>query len=75
MKRHDCSRWINGKYWAICSCCQGRCHKPGCTSKRDPRKDCCEERHKRLAAQGQTTGIADSSQPMYDHNNPTWDVK
>lgn len=62
--RHNCNKAANGTSWNLCAACEGRIHSPGCTSKRDKRKDCCEARHVMLHEQGQTTWINDESQPM-----------
>lgn len=64
--RHDCANMTNGGAggWTTCIACDGRLHLEGCTTKRDPRKDCCEARHRRLHEQGQTVGLWDSSVPM-----------
>lgn len=64
--KHECNKWINGKQWGHCCVCNGREHMPGCTSKKNPKIDCCNERHRALYLQGQTVGIGDSSQPMWD---------
>jgi len=69
---HQCQRASNGKYWAVCCVCNGRIHLLGCTAKMDPKKDCCEARHKILFEQGQTVGINDPSQPMWDQECLTW---
>lgn len=70
--RHECNKGANNVAWSICCVCEGRIHLPGCTSKRDRKKDCCEARHKMLAEQGHLFGLSDSSQPMYDQINKTW---
>jgi hypothetical protein len=62
--RHECGRLGNGRFWMTCSACTGRIHLKGCTTRRNPKKDCCKKRHENLAAAGQTRGIADSSVPM-----------
>lgn len=59
-KRHECGR----SGWQTCTACDGRIHLAGCTSRPDPKKDCCESRHKMLAAQGHTKGLADASVDM-----------
>ena len=62
--RHECSKAANGKYWSLCVVCEGRVHLSGCTTKRNPSRDCCEARHVKLHNAGQTRGIGDSSLPM-----------
>jgi len=59
-QRHDC--WRRG--WATCTACDGRIHQQGCTSRRDPVKDCCKVRHQRLHDSGQVDGLIDSSVKM-----------
>jgi hypothetical protein len=71
-ERERCDRTANGKSWPICSVCDGRIHNPECTSRRNYVKDCCEERHRKLNDAGQTYGVSDASQPMYDPSNRTW---
>lgn len=65
---HKCNKSANGKGWSICQACDGRIHLQGCTSKRDPKKDCCRERHEVLWGAGQTFGIHDASLPMIGTN-------
>ena len=65
-KRHQCGKAANGRAWQICTVCDGRMHLTGCTARMDPAKDCCTARHKMLFEQGQTVGLNDSSQPMWD---------
>lgn len=55
--------------WFTCTVCDGRVHQKGCTSKRNPLKDCCKERHLMLYNQGHKKGIVDSSFDMLDENN------
>lgn len=31
--------------WQECTACDGRIHKQDCTSKPNPKKDCCPARH------------------------------
>lgn len=68
--RHDCSKAVNGKYWHICPICDGRIHDDGCTTKRNPKKDCCPERHKMLHDAGNTKGLNDSSYFMWSEDHP-----
>jgi hypothetical protein len=58
--RHKC--WQQG--WAECTACEGRLHRPGCTSRRKPEIDCCPARHKALYDKGVTVGIHDAI-PMW----------
>jgi len=58
--RHDC--WRAG--WVECVVCGGHMHQQGCTSKRDPEKDCCQARHQMLHDRGHVVGLVDSSIPM-----------
>jgi hypothetical protein len=58
--RHECGKLG----WAQCTVCLGRLHHTGCTSRRNPDKDCCKARHQKLFDQGKTVGLDDSSQPM-----------
>lgn len=53
-----------------CTVCCGRVHLPGCTTKPNRQKDCCESRHKMLFDQGQTRGIDDRSFVMWSTNYP-----
>lgn len=63
--RHNCSgKGFPGYDWATCVVCEGRFHLDGCTTKRNPKKDCCEARHALLDSMGIERGIADSSLPM-----------
>lgn len=57
-------RHLCGPPWAICCVCGGRLHIAGCTSRHRWEKDCCPERHHRLADLGYLRGIDDSSQAM-----------
>lgn len=61
---HACMRAGNRTGWQICTVCGGRIHLPGCTTHRDADRDCCEARHLRLAASGETHGRVDASIPM-----------
>lgn len=64
--RHNCN--IDGygrrNAWQECTACGGRIHEQGCTSKLNPKKDCCRERHQNFIAQGQLVGIDDSAVTM-----------
>ena len=67
MKRHDCANLQmtnKGNGWGMCVVCDGRFHLPGCTSKRNKHKDCCEARHQMLWDAGQKVGLFDESVPM-----------
>lgn len=73
--RHKCNQTggrIGNKGWSLCIVCEGRIHLPGCTTYRDPKRDCCKARHAMLAKQGQLVGIADKSFAMLDDENPSW---
>jgi hypothetical protein len=63
-KLHDCKNQVNGKCWPLCCACEGRFHLPGCTTKKNKYKDCCEARHKMLYEEGHEFGIVDASIPM-----------
>jgi hypothetical protein len=65
---HNCR--TNGQ-WAHCIVCDGRLHKQGCTTKRNPAIDCCQARHEQLHAKGQIRGLFDSSFEMLGTHN-TW---
>jgi len=71
MQKHLCGG--KRRPWSYCVVCDGRIHEPECQAKRKPETDCCRERHRRLFEQGQTLGIADSSLPMFDETNKTWE--
>lgn len=58
--RHLCFK----QGWAICTACLGRLHQTGCTSKPDPKKDCCPARHKKLRDKGHKFGLDDKSVRM-----------
>jgi len=63
--KHDCGRAINGRReWPMCTACDGRMHMTGCTTRKNPKVDCCYLRHKKLHDAGQRVGIYDSSVPM-----------
>jgi hypothetical protein len=66
MPRHQCGR--DG--WHHCPICDGRIHEDGCTSKMDPRKDHCPERHKMLFDRGQIKGLSDDSFFMWSPEHP-----
>lgn len=72
MKRHNCNRMGGGREWAMCSSCDGRIHFAECTTKRNPRKDCCLDRHKILYAAGETRGRYDASLPMWKEGMKDW---
>jgi hypothetical protein len=42
----------------------------GCTSRRNPKLDCCKARHRKLFDGGQTHGIYDDSQHMLADYEP-----
>lgn len=65
--RHNCSP--NGN-WPTCVVCDGRIHFAGCTTKPDPKKDCCAGRHKMLHDAGQVRGIYDDSFLMWTPEHP-----
>ena len=65
MKRHECNKMTNGNEWALCSACEGRIHDAGCTTKLNPKRDCCTARHWALHQSGQTVGLADAAEPMW----------
>ena len=54
----------------MCCACDGRMHRSGCTSRRDPKKDCCKARHRKLYDQGQVRGLYDSSVHMLSDYEP-----
>ena len=66
IRRHNCGFQDKGAHlgWMTCTVCDGRIHLEGCTSRKNPAKDCCEARHKKLHDNGQTVGIVDKSVPM-----------
>lgn len=68
MARHECSTYTNGRDWAHCVRCDGRMHMIGCTSRRDPKKDCCQKRHERMAAAGTLRNAY--AQGMYPDGTP-----
>ena len=64
MMKHICNKMANNTNWSFCAACFGRIHFPECTVKRNPKKDCCEVRHKQFIAWGITKGIRDNSLSM-----------
>jgi hypothetical protein len=61
--RHNCNQaGVNN--WQECVACGGRIHLAGCTSKPNPRKDCCRARHEKFIRRGVTKGIYDTSVEM-----------
>lgn len=66
MRHHDCNRNTNGADWMHCNVCDGRVHLKGCTSRRNPKIDCCKRRHKALYDAGHTQGLVDSSVGMLE---------
>lgn len=69
MARHQCNKQDIGRNrlgWSHCIVCEGREHEPDCTTKRDPKKDCCPTRHKVLYDTGHTRGLIDNSFLMYN---------
>lgn len=67
MARHPCNQSTNGKDWMHCNVCDGRVHLEGCTSKRNPKIDCCKRRHRSLYDAGHTRGLLDSAAGMMDY--------
>jgi len=57
--KHNCSG-----YEGNCIVCDGILHNELCTSKKNPKKDCCLARHIMLWKQGIKIGIYDKSQDM-----------
>lgn len=58
--RHNCF----SPGWQECTACGGRIHRPGCTTKKRPAKDCCDARHRKLYNEGHKVGLYDSTVPM-----------
>ncbi len=46
MNRDGCNKGQAG--WLECIECDGRIHAKECTTRRNPDKDCCRERHRRM---------------------------
>lgn len=67
---HRCNRMGNGREWLICVACEGRMHAAGCTSRRNPAKDCCEARHVELHNNGCIWGLLDTAVPMLGTHSP-----
>ena len=68
MMRHNCGYQDlvgNKNTWRTCSVCDGRIHMEGCTTKKNPKKDCCKTRHLQLIKKGHVKGLYDSSVPMW----------
>ena len=57
MNRHEC----NKTGWTTCTACDGRLHLGGCTTRKNPLRDCCTERHELLKKQGHLYGLFDKS--------------
>ncbi len=62
--KHDCNKMANGTGWSLCAVCLGHIHFPECTVKRNPKNDCCKDRHNLFIDYGITEGIRDSSLSM-----------
>lgn len=68
-KRENCKANYGG-HWGHCIICDGRIHEENCCTKRNPKIDCCPERHAALLERGIICGIYDRSQAM-DFNRQT----
>ena len=62
--RHLC--WNAKGDWPQCCECDGRIHLAGCTSRRNPEKDCCPQRHVNLFLSGHERGLYDTAGHMLD---------
>lgn len=62
--KHQCNRLANGHGWLQCTTCEGRIHLVSCTTKLNPKFDCCARRHLKLASEGYEVGIVDNSARM-----------
>jgi len=75
MKKHPIKQYThpihicrNQGDWMECTACKGRIHLPGCTTRRNPKRDCCLERHTLLYNQGSKKGLDDSSVDMLPYD-------
>ena len=45
---------LGGNRWMTCTECDGRIHSQECTSKVNPKKDCCPQRHIKMGKDPKT---------------------
>jgi hypothetical protein len=64
---HRCKSMVGRRAeWMYCNACNGRVHESECTSRRNPKVDCCDRRHLDLYAAGHERGLTDASVMMLE---------